>query len=816
MANIFYMILILLAFISTLFTVHLLLFLELIREKEVYRRISNIWPLVIVIIILHSTGHVIEYFGNATGYFVLGSLSLILLTATMLLIAKSTLSVYVLAETSKRLSKEVAEKTKELKEYSQNLEEMAEERARELFTTEEKYRNLVESMGEGIWMVDEKGRITMVNKRMGEILGYKTEEMIGKDLRLFFDEASRKKLEKEMKKEKRGGASCYELTAISGGRPISLLVTDSPLFDAELNYIGDFAVVQDETERRELQEELLLLQDINSLLDAGAPREEVFQTIVDGLVSVFPYSNAAIYVLDEDEDHAVCKAYHVDSEVVKRVEKLTGLKAMNYAIPLYDSSILSEVVKGKKPIITQDTAWTVRSHTKDKTLQALAPAIAKFSKVNWGIAAPLLSEDRVVGIIGSGSTVELTETDADRLAYFGRHAGLAIERAKLHSKLEEHSKELERKVTERTKEIAETKDFLDNVIESSADAIVTTNLDGKITSWSKGAEDLYKFKAEEVMGKPVLSIYPKELQSERVEWLDRLLKGKSVRNVRTKIYDTEGRLIDISLSLSLLRNSSGNPMGTVGISKDISKEIEAEKRLREAYESLLELDKMKDEFLSNVSHELKTPITSILASLDLLSEEPLEEEQANLLVICERNTRRLEQLVGDLLEFSQLRGKELKSETMNASEIIRKIGGDMKHFASAHEVEVEILLDKELVVTADKRAVELVLTNLIGNAIKFNREGGKVMVSAEEEDSMIQFCVEDTGMGIPEKELEKVFDKFYQVDASIKRKYPGTGLGLAITKEIMEAQGGRIWAESELGKGSKFYFTLPRGDERKD
>jgi PAS domain S-box-containing protein len=809
MSNILYIALIFLTFIASLFAIHLLFFLEMIREEEVYEKISRTWPIVALIVVVHAVSHVFEYFGYGIAYITLNSLNFIALTGLMVYITKNTLSIYTLVEANKRLTEAVQKKTRELQRYSEELEEKVRERTLELSESEKKYRTLVESMGEGIWMVDEKGVITMVNQRMAEILGYDMEELIGRKLITLFDKESRKILETN-RGDKKKSVRDYEVTALNkNGDRVFLLVSETMLKDEKGVQSGSFAVVQDITKRKELREELLLLQKINSLLYTGAPMEQVFQTITDGLASVFQYISTGIYVLDENKEHAICKAYHIDSKVARKIEKMTGLKALNYAAPLYEGSILTKVVKEKRPIITNDTAWTVRSHTKSKTIQALAPAIAKISGVKWGMGVPLISDDKVVGIIGVGSSRELTQVDADRLAYFGRHAGLAMERAELHARLEEYSKELEEKVKERTKEIAETKDFLNNVIESSADAIITTDLNGTITSFSRGAEEVFGYKAEELIGKSILELYPEELREQRLKWMKKLFKGETIRNVRTRIYNSNGGLVDISLSLSLLKDSEGEPIGTVGISKDISKEIEAERRLREAYERLLELDKMKDEFLSNVSHELRTPITSILASLDLLRDENSREEREKLVEVSERNAWRLDKLVSNLLEFSQLGAKELNIKSIDIAGMVSKILMEVKSFAGANDITLRSHLGSRFIVNANEKSLNMVFTNLISNAIKFNRRGGTVDITAEREDSFVKFCVADTGVGIPKKEIDKVFDRFYQVDASIRRNYPGTGLGLAIAKGLVEAHGGKIWVESELGKGSKFFFTLP-------
>jgi signal transduction histidine kinase len=135
---------------------------------------------------------------------------------------------------------------------------------------------------------------------------------------------------------------------------------------------------------------------------------------------------------------------------------------------------------------------------------------------------------------------------------------------------------------------------------------------------------------------------------------------------------------------------------------------------------------------------------------------------------------------------------------------------ELRDIADMKGIRIEAPLDGNLVVTGDREAIKRIFTNLLSNATKFNREGGRIVISAEEEGDFVKFSVSDTGIGIPEEELGKIFDRFYQVDRSPRRKYPGMGVGLSIVKELVEMQGGNIWVESKPGKGSTFIFTLPR------
>jgi PAS domain S-box-containing protein len=239
---------------------------------------------------------------------------------------------------------------------------------------------------------------------------------------------------------------------------------------------------------------------------------------------------------------------------------------------------------------------------------------------------------------------------------------------------------------------------------------------------------------------------------------------------------------------------------------------ESNKRLQEAYEELKTLDKMKDEFLSNISHELKTPITSMIGSLDLLLRCAPDERTAQILKISHNNAWRLNRLVTDLLEFRKLdMGVEpLKVTNLNAEMMIDESILEYTSLAKKRGITIEKHLEKGLPkVRADGDRLRQVFTNLLSNAIKFNKEGGKVIISAVKKGDFLEFSIADTGIGIAKEHLDKIFERFYQVDSSAGRKYSGTGLGLAIVKKIIEAHGGSITVEGELGKGSRFRFTLP-------
>ncbi|MDP2938917.1 MAG: HAMP domain-containing sensor histidine kinase [Candidatus Omnitrophota bacterium] len=234
-------------------------------------------------------------------------------------------------------------------------------------------------------------------------------------------------------------------------------------------------------------------------------------------------------------------------------------------------------------------------------------------------------------------------------------------------------------------------------------------------------------------------------------------------------------------------------------------------------QKIQELDKLKSNFLSMVSHELRTPLTTIQGYISFLrSQKPgeLNQKQEECLKISEEETEHLNRLIEDLLDLSRIEigAFKVNLKSVDMKEVINKAIFALQIFADNQKVILENNLPNDLPnVYADKERLFQVVTNLIENSIKFNRRGGKTSINAfiPGKNNKITFCITDTGIGIPEDSLDKIFDKFYQVDSSQKRKYAGCGLGLAIAKRILELHQGKIWVESKIEEGSKFFFEIP-------
>lgn len=224
------------------------------------------------------------------------------------------------------------------------------------------------------------------------------------------------------------------------------------------------------------------------------------------------------------------------------------------------------------------------------------------------------------------------------------------------------------------------------------------------------------------------------------------------------------------------------------------------------------LDELKDNIISNVSHELHTPITIIKNALELAIHEEDPREKDMLMKIAMGALSRQTMIVGDLIEAARFeRGiMDLKVEAVDVAQVIARVVGQFKSILIEDNIKMKVDIEKDLPkVKADYQQLWHALHNLVHNAIKFNMEGGGIIIEARWEEDMVGISINDTGIGIPKDKLDKIFKRFYQLDSSATRHYGGVGMGLAIVKEKVEAYSGVITVESGLGAGSRFCLMLP-------
>lgn len=242
----------------------------------------------------------------------------------------------------------------------------------------------------------------------------------------------------------------------------------------------------------------------------------------------------------------------------------------------------------------------------------------------------------------------------------------------------------------------------------------------------------------------------------------------------------------------------------------------ANKKLEIALNELKTVDRLKDNIISNVTHELKTPLIHALGYLELAMDENNPDKRREFLNKCNNALNREKKVVSDLIETSYSSTGLLKPviEEIDFGELVRATIEDMKPKAEAFDIEVSSSIEEGTFIRCSKSQIKHALNNLLDNAIKFNKKGGKIEITTGRRNGSIRVCFKDTGIGIPPDKLDKIFTKMSQVDPESTRRYGGVGLGLALAKYIIESHGGSIWVESTLDKGSIFCFEIPAEDKK--
>lgn len=361
------------------------------------------------------------------------------------------------------------------------------------------------------------------------------------------------------------------------------------------------------------------------------------------------------------------------------------------------------------------------------------------------------------------------------------------------------------------------------IIESSGDAIDSSTLDGTIISWNASAERLYGYTSKEAIGRSITFLIPFDRLEEKNYIYQTIRRGEQIQHYETVRQRKDGTLIDVALTVSPVKDTTGKIVAVSAISRDITDQ--------------LQIDRMKSEFISVVSHELRTPLTSIHGSLGMLASGLLKadsDQGKRMLQIAVDSTDRLVRLINDILDIERIESDRVKMEKVlcavddlltEAVNVVQPLADRVGVTLSVTSLPIQVWADLDRIVQT--------LTNLLSNAIKFSPSGSTVSLTAEKWESgrvkaweseefqppihpsthpltpSILFTVKDHGCGIPPDKLNSIFERFQQVDSSDSRNHEGTGLGLAICRSIVQQHDGQIWVKSVLGEGSAFSFTLP-------
>ncbi len=335
------------------------------------------------------------------------------------------------------------------------------------------------------------------------------------------------------------------------------------------------------------------------------------------------------------------------------------------------------------------------------------------------------------------------------------------------------------------------------IIDSSDDAIISKTLEGIVTSWNNSAQRTFGYTAEEMIGQHILKLIPEDRHEEEPKILAQLRSGQRVEHFETKRMTKDKHLLDISLTISPVRDKKGNIIGLSKIARDITEKKQEELR--------------KNDFIAMVSHELKTPLTSMLSYVQVLLSKASKEGDPftiNALKRTEMQAKKMSAMIHDFLSLARLEeGKiSLNKEYFDLDALIKEVAGDAQMFTALHDIEINNCTPTDIY--ADRDKIGQVLMNLLSNAVKYSPSGGKISIGCKRVGTSIKVYVLDHGIGISLEDQKQLFDRFYRVKNEKLRTVSGFGIGLYLVAEILRYHDSKIEIESKVDVGSEFYFYM--------
>ena len=368
--------------------------------------------------------------------------------------------------------------------------------------------------------------------------------------------------------------------------------------------------------------------------------------------------------------------------------------------------------------------------------------------------------------------------------------------------------------------------ILKAIFASMEQGVVFIDAQNRVVYCNPASERIRNIKMDQVLGQSILDCHPTKSQPKVLQIIEDLRSGKVRGHQQMNIQMVKGKFYDNTYSA--VWGPKNKYLGVVVISQEVTKRKQAEDELMEALrkleianEELRRIDQMKDDFLSNVSHELKTPMISVMGYIGMILKErvgSLTEQQRKFLEISYKNLLKLGKNIDDLLELAEI-GIPKESwifEPIDLAKVIELSCATVEPLAKEHQIELEAqLLSEPAKISGVEDKLNQLFDNLLTNAIKYNRQGGKICVSLEQDSEFVFTRITDTGVGISHQSLEEVFTRHFQEKTKPLGNAKGLGIGLSLVQEIVKLHRGEIQIESELGKGTTFTVRLPKNHKDK-
>nr|NJM04023.1 response regulator [Desulfobacula sp.] len=714
-----------------------------------------------------------------------------------------------------------------------DLDTIFEERAgaeQSLRQSEEKYRAILENIEDAYYEVDLKGNLVFFNKVLSSLLGYSAHELTHMNYARFVATASAAEIMDVFNRvysnhspEKAFGCELIH----KDGRRLYCEVSISLKKDMHHQIIGFMGLLRDKTDKKALEDELArhrdtlelmveqrtsqlkkanidlmieanernyaekinaVLFDISNAVTTTPSLDALYSSIHKSLNEIMGLSNFFIGIYHEKRD-LIRIAYEVDelSEEIKEIREVSGLKSLS-----------GEVIFGRKPLLLTREMLELRS--EQKTVIGTVPLV-------W-LGVPLAIQDRIIGLISAYSYSDpdyFNKKDLDILIAVSSQIAIAIERKQALDNLKIREEKYRR------------------LIETTSVGYWQIGKDRQTTDVNQALCRMLGYDEQELLRASPADFVDEDSQKVLQEQFAKMTLTRS-RNYELTFIKKNQEKLYANLDSTSIFDENKEVRGSFAFITDITRRVMAEEELSKARDQAEQATRAKSEFLANMSHEIRTPINGVIGMAELMMDFDLDDQQQNYLKTISNEADALLGIINGVLDFSKIEAGKLELEEIpfNLFHTVESLASSLAVRAEKKGLELISYLEPDVPaqVSGDPGRLRQILMNLAGNALKFTHKG-EILLKGEKvkegpDQVFLKFSVKDTGIGIPKDKQGLIFESFSQADGSTTRKYGGTGLGTTISKQLVELMGGEIGIESEPGKGSTFWFTVPFGLQKGD
>jgi PAS domain S-box-containing protein len=537
-------------------------------------------------------------------------------------------------------------------------------------------------------------------------------------------------------------------------------------------------------DKEEVVRELSAVMEIAGVINSRLDLDHILSRISVELAKVIDYDIGCVAIYEKAEQCLY----------IRHVHRRNGDTASEGRyVPLDESNLIGWVAINRKPILRRDIAADQRF-----------VEIMKEDNLGSDIVVPLIAKDTLIGTLNIGSyrAGRFTEFDLDLVTNLSHLTTIAIE----NSQLVDGQRELGDKYRQ--------------LMRHASDLILLIDVSGRVVECNHVMQRKFGYRQEEVLGKDVWIFTTPERRDLMRSNFATTLKGGLESSTEIPCLKRDGEIIYLDMSTTVLK-VNGHPY-VLAVGHDVTERKILEEKitiqnrdLKELNRKLMELDRLKSEFLGRISHELRTPLSVIMAYTGTLKEDDGEIDQATrreFLDVIGEHSNKLLQAINDLLDLSKVEISETMLNITEASinEIVRLSTKLVEPYAVQRGVTIDLRLEESIPVTRfDPLRIRQVCVNLLNNAVKFSPRGGTITVVSRLAEREIVVSVRDEGPGIAGKDVKEIFDNFTQVNGGSTRSTNGMGIGLRLVKHYVSLHRGMVWVDSETGRGSIFWFSLP-------